>query len=109
MGDNSPRRNWLTATFPSGDPLGPLTVYAMTRVLPIVRAMGNVMIDVALPNEATAGQVMACQSTLVAALGWQLGELYDAAMRPKVGDDWLEQLRQARLQAAIQPPYTRRS
>lgn len=57
------------------------------------------MIDVALPNEATAGQVMACQATLVAALGWQLGELYDAAMRPKVGDDWLEQLRQARLQA----------
>lgn len=41
LGDNSPRRNWLTATFPSGDPLGPLTVYAMTRVLPIVRAMGG--------------------------------------------------------------------
>ena len=47
---------------------------------------------------------MACQSTLVAALGWQLGEHYDAAMRPKVGDDWLEQLRRARLQAVNPAP-----
>lgn len=53
--------------------------------------------EIVLPISASPGQVMACQSTMVAAMGHQLGEFYDASMRPAVGDDWLEQLRQARL------------
>jgi len=40
---------------------------------------------------------MASESNLVAELGYELGELYDAHMNPQAGADWLEQLRQARL------------
>lgn len=39
--DSSTRRNWLTATFPASDPLGPLAVYVLTRVLPILASLGG--------------------------------------------------------------------
>ncbi|WP_121258926.1 hypothetical protein [Nocardioides ferulae] len=38
FGDTSRRRNRLCATFPATEPLGPLAVYVLTRILPIVEA-----------------------------------------------------------------------
>lgn len=36
LGDTSKRRNRLCATFPAGEPVGPLAVYVLTRILPIL-------------------------------------------------------------------------
>jgi hypothetical protein len=55
--------------------------------------------DLELPTKATAGQVIGCAATLWRVLAWDLGERYDAHMRPDHGADWLEKLRQARLEA----------
>jgi hypothetical protein len=38
FGDTSKRRNWLCVLCPAGDPVVPLMTYALTRVLPILRA-----------------------------------------------------------------------
>jgi hypothetical protein len=38
FGDTSKRRNWLCVLCPAGDPVVPLMTYALTRILPILRA-----------------------------------------------------------------------
>lgn len=38
LNDTSRRRNRLCATFPAEEPMGPLTVYVLTRILPILKA-----------------------------------------------------------------------
>jgi hypothetical protein len=51
------------------------------------------------PTKDSAAQIIGCAATLWRVLAWDLGERYDAHMRPDHGDDWLEKLRQARLAA----------
>ena len=41
LGDSGRRRNYLAATFPVGDPVVPLVVFNLTRVLPIIRSRGS--------------------------------------------------------------------
>lgn len=54
--------------------------------------------DVELPMKASAVQISGCVATLFRLLGWELGEKYDAYMRPRFGETWLHELRMARLQ-----------
>jgi hypothetical protein len=55
-------------------------------------------IKVSVPSSADAGQIIATTVTMLRAFGWELGERYDATMRPTAGPDWLEKLRQVRHQ-----------
>jgi hypothetical protein len=88
FGDTSKRRNRLCVTFPAGEAVGPLAVYVLTRILPIL--------DTEVPSSATAGQIISGTITMLRVFGWELGERYDGTMRRKVGDEWLEKLRQVR-------------
>lgn len=49
-----------------------------------------------MPQTAEAGPIIAATITMLRAFGWELGERYDVAMRPKAGPDWLEKLRKVR-------------
>lgn len=53
-------------------------------------------VEVFLPTSNNQGQIIGCMAVLLRALGWDLGELYDARMRLHHGDDWLEELRKVR-------------
>ena len=53
-------------------------------------------IQVSVPANAEAGPIIASTITMLRAFGWELGERYDDAMRPKAGHDWLEKLRKVR-------------
>lgn len=58
--------------------------------------MSTCPIEVELPTSPTAGQIISGTITMLRVFGWELGERYDEKMRPEVGDDWLEKLRQVR-------------
>jgi hypothetical protein len=53
-------------------------------------------IQVSVPSNAEAGSIIASTITMLRAFGWELGERYDEAMRPKAGPDWPEKLRKVR-------------
>lgn len=50
-----------------------------------------------LPTAADIGNILGTISTLLRAVGWDLGQKYDSYMRPIAGPNWLEALRQKRL------------
>lgn len=51
-----------------------------------------------LPSAADIGNILGTISTMLRAVGWDLGYKYDEFMRPMAGPDWLEALRQRRAQ-----------
>jgi hypothetical protein len=65
----------------------------------------NRPIKIQLPTSFGMGELIAAQSTVLAALGWDLGMKYDAHMRPLHGDHWLEDLRQQRWDESHQSLY----
>ncbi|GAA2079889.1 hypothetical protein GCM10009821_20200 [Aeromicrobium halocynthiae] len=62
-------------------------------------------IKIHLPSTFGMGELIAAQSTVLAALGWDLGMKYDAYMRPRRGNGWLEDLRQQRWEETRQNLY----
>ncbi|KQP82149.1 hypothetical protein [Aeromicrobium sp. Leaf291] len=65
----------------------------------------NRPIKIQLPTSFGMGELIAAQSTVLAALGWDLGMKYDAYMRPRHGGHWLEDLRQKRWEETHQSLY----
>ncbi|MBC9820516.1 hypothetical protein [Terrabacter sp. MAHUQ-38] len=57
-----------------------------------------------LPAAADIGNILGTISTMLRAVGWDLGYKYDAFMQPIAGPNWLEALRQKRVQGYNPPP-----